>query len=211
MDCAALEDTEAGLMIKALLQFSAKVDGMRKFVMINSLAVIKITKKHDKQPGVKDQLQSDMVSLVHRKHFYNSPKFSSLITDIQVRCVGQSRPVRLVVASSCGSAQARMQVLASQLMFNITKMRPPVEDFSCPICLGILCNPVVLSCGHRFCMKCVSAASYFCQTSCPVCRKEQILDMETIKGERIFNILNTAHALRGKHAGGLPLHQHFLV
>ena len=30
-------------------------------------------------------------------------------------------------------------------------------------------------------MKCVSAASYFCQTSCPVCRKEQILDMETIK------------------------------
>ena len=27
----------------------------------------------------------------------------------------------------------------------------------------------------------MSAASYFCQTSCPVCRKEQILDMETIK------------------------------
>ena len=40
---------------------------------------------------------------------------------------------------------------------------------------------MVLSCGHRFCMKCVSAASYFCQTSCPVCRKEQILDLETIK------------------------------
>jgi hypothetical protein len=158
---SALEDTDAGQMIKALLQFSAKVDGMRKFVMINSLAVIKITKKHDKQPGVKEQMQSDMVALVHRKHFYNSPKFSSLITDTQV--------------------------LASQLMYTITKVCPPVEDFSCPICLGILCNPVVLSCGHRFCMKCVSAASYFCQTSCPVCRKEQILDMETIKVDTLLS------------------------
>ena len=101
---SALEDTEAGLMIKTLLQFSAKVDHMRKFVMINSLAVIKITKKHDKQPGVKEQMQSDMVSLVHHKHFYSSPKFSTLITDIQV--------------------------LASQLMYTITKLRPPVEDFS---------------------------------------------------------------------------------
>ena len=152
---SALGDTDAGQMIKALLQFSAKVDGMRKFVMINSLAVIKITKKHDKQPGVKEQMQGDMVAQVHRKHFYSSAKFSSLITDTQV--------------------------LASQLMYTITRVCPPVEDFSCPICLGILCNPVVLSCGHRFCMKCVSAASYFCQTSCPVCRKEQILDMETIK------------------------------
>ena len=46
------------------MQFSAKVDGMRKFVMINSLAVIKITKKHDKQPHVKEALQTDMVAMV---------------------------------------------------------------------------------------------------------------------------------------------------
>ena len=37
---------------------------MRKFVMINSLAVIKITKKHDKQPHVKEALQTDMVAMV---------------------------------------------------------------------------------------------------------------------------------------------------
>ena len=44
-------------MIRTLLHFSARVDGMRKFVMINTLGVIKITKKHDKQPGVKTQMQ----------------------------------------------------------------------------------------------------------------------------------------------------------
>ena len=46
------------------MQFSAKVDGMRKFVMINSLAVIKITKQHDQQPHVKEALQTDMVAMV---------------------------------------------------------------------------------------------------------------------------------------------------
>lgn len=36
-----------------------QVDNMRKFVMINTLAVIKITKKHDKHQ--QRQLQKDMV------------------------------------------------------------------------------------------------------------------------------------------------------
>eukprot|EP00960_Hanusia_phi_P067321 766604-Hanusia_phi.AAC.1 len=158
---SALEGTDAGQIIQALLHFSAKVDNMRKFVMINTLAVVKITKKHDKQEGVTKQLQWEMVNTVHKKHFYNSPHFSALITDVEV--------------------------LASEIMFRTTKLKPLPENYSCPICLGILCNPVVLSCGHRFCMKCVSAASYFCQTSCPVCRKDQILDLETIKVDTLLS------------------------
>ena len=158
---SALEGTDAGEIIQALLHFSAKVDKMRKFVMINTLAVVKITKKHDKQEGIAKQLQWEMVNTVHKKHFYNSPHFSALITDVEV--------------------------LASEIMFRTTKLKPLPENYSCPICLGILCNPVVLSCGHRFCMKCVSAASYFCQTSCPVCRKDQILDLETIKVDTLLS------------------------
>ncbi len=57
VDLQALADTDAAIMIRTLLHFSARVDGMRKFVMINTLGVIKITKKHDKQPGVKTQMQ----------------------------------------------------------------------------------------------------------------------------------------------------------
>lgn len=155
----ALEGTAAGVLIRTFLSFSARVDSMRKFIMMNTLAVVKITKKHDKQSA--RQLQWDMVSTVHKRHFYNSQRFGSLITDIEV--------------------------LASQIMYRLTKSKPLPESYSCPICLGILCNPVVLSCGHRFCMKCVSAASYFCQTSCPVCRKEQILDMETIKVDSLLS------------------------
>lgn len=147
------------MVVKELLEFSAKIDKMRKFVMLNTLAVIKITKKHDKQS--QRPLQSEMVNSVHKRHFYNSGRFSSLIID--------------------------SEVLTSQVMHRLTGARPQSDIYSCPICLGILCNPVVLSCGHRYCMKCVSAASYFCQTSCPVCRKEQILDMENIKVDTLLS------------------------
>eukprot|EP00281_Chroomonas_sp_CCMP1168_P034208 CAMPEP_0206245958 /NCGR_PEP_ID=MMETSP0047_2-20121206/18986_1 /ASSEMBLY_ACC=CAM_ASM_000192 /TAXON_ID=195065 /ORGANISM="Chroomonas mesostigmatica_cf, Strain CCMP1168" /LENGTH=320 /DNA_ID=CAMNT_0053671315 /DNA_START=358 /DNA_END=1317 /DNA_ORIENTATION=+ len=166
VDCPSLdklmhaqEGKPAGQLIKEFLTLSAKVDGMRKFVMMNTLAVVKITKKHDKHN--ERQLQWEMVDNVHKHHFYSSARFGTLITDIEV--------------------------LATQIMSRLTNAKPLAENYSCPICLGILCNPVVLSCGHRFCMKCVSAASYFCQTSCPVCRKEQILDLETIKVDTLLS------------------------
>jgi len=49
------------------------------------------------------------------------------------------------------------------------------NNFTCSICLDVLCNPVVLSCTHRFCWVCLSETSERMQ-SCPVCRKDQKLD-----------------------------------
>ena len=53
------------------------------------------------------------------------------------------------------------------------------EDYSCPICHELLECPVVLSCSHRFCWKCLSRAAHFSTSeheACPVCRKPQLLD-----------------------------------
>jgi len=49
------------------------------------------------------------------------------------------------------------------------------NNFTCPICLFVLCNPVVLSCAHRFCWTCLSKTSESVK-SCPVCRKDLQLD-----------------------------------
>jgi 5'-AMP-activated protein kinase catalytic alpha subunit len=49
------------------------------------------------------------------------------------------------------------------------------NSFTCSICLDVLCNPVVLSCTHRFCWACLSETSERMQ-ACPVCRKDQKLD-----------------------------------
>ena len=44
-------------------------------------------------------------------------------------------------------------------------------DFNCPICLEIFTNPVVVTCGHTFCNKCIT--SWLKESRdivCPMCR-----------------------------------------
>ncbi len=46
----------------------------------------------------------------------------------------------------------------------------------------VLCNPIALPCGHRFCMKCVSPSSFFQKDyKCPVCFKEHNLNLDTLR------------------------------
>ena len=63
-----------------------QVDGMRNFIMINTLAVAKITKKHDKQSP--KQLQWDMVSCKACAAFIHFA--------LEVRCAG---PVLMACAT----------------------------------------------------------------------------------------------------------------
>ncbi|XP_026790701.3 finTRIM family, member 86 [Pangasianodon hypophthalmus] len=51
----------------------------------------------------------------------------------------------------------------------------PLDDFSCPVCLEILCDPATLPCGHTYCIQCIQKhwdkASAKGQYSCPQCRQ----------------------------------------
>ncbi|KAK3531789.1 hypothetical protein QTP70_029749 [Hemibagrus guttatus] len=51
----------------------------------------------------------------------------------------------------------------------------PPDDFSCPVCLEILCDPATLPCGHSYCLQCIQKhwdkASAKGQYSCPQCRQ----------------------------------------
>ena len=49
-----------------------------------------------------------------------------------------------------------------------------LEEFKCPICHELLFEPVVTSCRHLFCRKCIKG-----QRTCPTCRKE-FITMEDI-------------------------------
>ena len=47
----------------------------------------------------------------------------------------------------------------------VSKDPAQIEDFKCPICLELVFEPVLTSCGHLFCQRCVAG-----QTRCPTCR-----------------------------------------
>ncbi len=49
----------------------------------------------------------------------------------------------------------------------VSKDPAQIEDLKCPICLELVYEPVLTSCGHLFCQKCVRD-----QTNCPVCQKK---------------------------------------
>jgi hypothetical protein len=156
---AAYEGTDMGDLIHNFMALTAKVETLRNFVMLNLQAVIKITKKHDKHSDI--NLQSDVVQQVHNRDFFKSQLFGTLILDIEA--------------------------LAMELMLRLAGDASDINrgvsyDSQCPTCMQQLCNPIMLPCGHRFCMRCVSPASYFKKGyRCPVCQQEHTLDVETVK------------------------------
>ena len=49
----------------------------------------------------------------------------------------------------------------------VSKDPAQIDDLKCPICLELVYEPVLTSCGHLFCQRCVRD-----QTKCPTCRDE---------------------------------------
>jgi hypothetical protein len=177
---AACEGTEMGQVIENFVAFTAKVDTLRDYVMLNLQAVIKITKKHDKHSDT--HLQSDLVQQVHNRNFYRSEHFGGLILEIEK-----------LAMQIMGRLTGYLESSASPKTSDVSSDTAP--NYQCPACLEQLCNPIMLPCGHRFCMRCVSPASYFKKGyRCPVCQQELTLDVDTVKyGSLLSNGSLTLH------------------
>ena len=115
--------------------------------VLNSLAVTKICKKHDKYSALK--LSTTVLALVTAKVFYTSTRLATTFT--------------------------HAQCIASEILTAATSITPQSADYTCSICLDLLSMPVVLSCTHRFCYGCLATASFH-DHHCPLCKKETDLD-----------------------------------
>ncbi|KAM6905638.1 zinc-binding protein A33 [Xenentodon cancila] len=52
-------------------------------------------------------------------------------------------------------------------------MSLPEEDLTCPVCCDIFKDPVLLSCSHSFCRRCLKSCWDTGMRECPICRKKR--------------------------------------
>lgn len=88
-----------------------------------------------------------------------------------------------ILFSSLAHLSKRLEIycILNQTCFTLARnmatggyyVRPKVteENFSCPVCLEVLENPISIPCGHTFCNDCLDSCENISGSStCPVCR-----------------------------------------
>ena len=186
----------------------AEITDLRKFAVLNYVAVIKAVKKRNRHLGAKVGgafVQMRAMDVLSRQYFYTSPKLARLATRAEI--ISQVRPEGRAQTRVCAPStdnrmhiewpQPRCCMVAVCLLwlgmatgihlprsqngvcsFSCTAVHqggsspgccmqglesPAAKadelqaEYGCPICLGLLHNPVVLTCAHRFCWGCLLA------------------------------------------------------
>ena len=86
--------------------------------------------------------------------------------------------------TACGGGWCKMAESVVKYSYNgteysfVSKDPAQIEDLKCPICLQLVYEPVLTSCGHLFCQRCVKG-----QTKCPTCR-DKLQCMRNQRDER---------------------------
>jgi len=162
--------------------FCKTLDALRYFVVVNYMAVYKIIKKRNKILFNKPAM--DFKLLLLEQNFYTSDGVAKLTV--------------------------RTELLGLQRLGD-SHVDPKKEDYSCPICLEVLCNPVVLSCAHRFCWSCLSSSSTWMQ-ACPVCMKDHLLEPQNLTVDWLLKQFLQEHFPRSqkKDIPQMPSKQHVI-
>jgi len=55
------------------------------------------------------------------------------------------------------------------------------EEVECPVCVSLLCEPVLTPCKHRFCRNCLAKSQRFQGPACPICRSPCRIPAESLE------------------------------
>jgi hypothetical protein len=147
-----LTTAKARTLLLDAVELSHKVDVFRRFVVLNSLAFVKIAKKFDKVAGT--ELKGQVIEDLNTQTFYKADALDAL-------CDQTAALIDRIMLCVLPDGNYRLRDCAP----------------TCPICLNTNVKaPVTLSCDHTFCWSCLSKAVEHRFNSCPLCRKEQSID-----------------------------------
>ncbi|CEQ40919.1 SPOSA6832_02585, partial [Sporobolomyces salmonicolor] len=134
--------------------------------LTSPLSVPKL-KKHDKRTALTASL--------------GFPKFIAAAPDISSELIRVASPS----ASSANGDQRRVltlpgfpslpHILLSTFTNTLLPIIPQLEDYECSICGDVAFKPIRLSCGHKFCVRCLVKMQKRGQDNCPQCRSAVVL------------------------------------
>ncbi|KAL4102613.1 hypothetical protein PRIC1_006357 [Phytophthora ramorum] len=152
-----LPQATARTLLLEVLQLSHQVDAFRRFVVLNSLALVKIAKKFDKTANAGTEtshLKAQVLEDLKCQPFYDAASLDALCDE---------------------TAALTDRVMLCVLPDGNFRLGP--RALTCPICLcADVHAPITLSCAHTFCWSCLSRAAQHRFRSCPLCRRAQSVD-----------------------------------
>ncbi|KAI9908450.1 hypothetical protein PsorP6_003122 [Peronosclerospora sorghi] len=155
-----LPPATARTLLLDVLHVSHRVDALRRFVVLNSLALVKLAKKVEKtvhalaQSNAPSRLKTHVLDTLTTQAFYDATSLDAVCDTI-----------------ACVTDRVMLCVLPDGTF----RLGP--RALTCPICLSSHVHaPITLACGHTFCWSCLSRATEHRFRSCPLCRRVQSLD-----------------------------------
>ncbi len=68
--------------------------------------------------------------------------------------------------------------VCARIAEDVVAVVPRLEDYTCPVCLGLAWLPVRLRCRHVFCVRCVIKMQRDGRKVCPLCRDEAVMEAD---------------------------------
>ncbi|GAA6010494.1 hypothetical protein JCM10207_001332 [Rhodosporidiobolus poonsookiae] len=170
-----MRNKESRVALEKFIALNVELLDLKKFQIANEEAARKILKKHDKRTALTAS--------------YGFPKFLTSSSSTSSSASDASDPLALISSELLPSADGAgprsvltlpgfpslPHILLSTFTNTLLPIIPALEDYECSICGDVAFKPIRLSCGHKFCVRCLVKMQKRGQDSCPQCRSPVVL------------------------------------